>query len=211
MELLSDAAFKVFIWLCLHTERNGGRLTATAAEIARALGKAENHVRACLQELERHGVCILEAGSIQIGDRFWPYRRNSVALPHEAERYVAEVKGLFLERRCVQSSFTAADEKFAHSLHRRGVSLTQVERAILLGAARKHASFAQTGTGTPIRSLHYFTSLFDEVQENDAISYWKYVEDKVHTLEQNWSGFASTRQDATGCGNCGKGLKSETR
>lgn len=212
MELLSDATFKVFIWLCLHAERSCGRLNATSPEIARALSKAENDVRACLQELERHGVCMLEAGAIQIGDRFWPYRRNGVASLHEEERcYVAEVKRLFLERRCVQSSFTAADEKLAHSLHRRGVSLIQVERAILLGAARKYASLAQNGTSTPINSLHYFTSLFDEVQESTPISYWKYVGEKVHSFEQNWSGFASPRQDATVCGNCGKGLKSETK
>jgi hypothetical protein len=112
MRLLSDATFKVFLWLCLHAERSCGALTATAAEIAGALGKAESEVRTCLEELQRHGVCMVQAGLIQISDPFWPYRRNPVALPDEEERrYVEEVKRLFRERRCVQSSFTAADEK----------------------------------------------------------------------------------------------------
>lgn len=192
MELLSDATFKVFFWLCLHADRGCGRLTATPSVIATALGKAEIDVHACLQELQRHGVCRLDADyTIHIEDRFWPYRRNPATLPREAELYVAEVKRLFLERRCVQSSFTAADENLARSLHRRGVALTVVERAILLGAVRKYASFLQNGTGTPIHSLHYFTSLFNEVQENISISYWKHLEDKVHRFEREWSGFTS--------------------
>jgi len=41
--------------------------------------------------------------------RFWPYQRNCAAsLNPEWLRYVAEVKRLFLEHRCVQTSFTAA-------------------------------------------------------------------------------------------------------
>ena len=79
LTLLSDDTFKVFIWLCLHAERSSGALTATSAEIARALGKAADDVRACLQELQEKQVCGVEAGWIQISDRFWPYRRSGVA------------------------------------------------------------------------------------------------------------------------------------
>jgi hypothetical protein len=207
LTLLSDDTFKVFIWLCLHAERSSGALTATSAEIAKALGKAADDVRACLQELQEKQVCGVEAGWIQISDRFWPYRRSGVASTLEEERrYVEEVKRLFLERRCVQSSFTAADEKLARSLNQRGISLTQVERAILLGAARKYLSGA---TATPISSLHYFTNVFDEVMQDNtsSSSYWKYVADKVRTLEQEGGSFASTR-DAMACG---KSLKSETK
>jgi hypothetical protein len=58
---------------------------------------------------------------------------------------VEQVKRLFLQRRSVQSSFTAADEKMALQLYRTGVSLTLVERAILLGAARKYCGCNATG------------------------------------------------------------------
>jgi len=201
-KLLSDAAFKVFPWLCLHADRGCGRLTATASMIASGLGKTETDVHACLQELQRHGVCTLLADSvIHIEDRFWPYRRNSATLAEEADLYVAEVKRLFLDRRCVQSSFSAADENLARSLHRRRVSLIVVERAILLGTVRKYASLLQNGTGTPIHSLHYFTSLFNEVQENVSITYWKYLEDKVQGFEQewnDWSAFALSLPPAAG-------------
>lgn len=212
LQLLSDATFKVFLWLCLHAERNRGAMTATPEEIAKSIGKAENEIRASLQELQRQRVCVVEAGVIQITDAFWPYRRSPLVSPTEHERcYVDEVKRLFLERRCVQSSFTAADERLARSLYRRGVSLAQVKQAILLGAARKYCSIAEHGQGTPVSSLHYFANLFEEVQQNIPSTYSTYIAEKVHTFEQNWSGFAPTKRGSTVCGNCGKGLESETK
>jgi hypothetical protein len=215
LQLLSDATFKVFLWLCLHAERSRGAMPATPAEIAKAIGKAENEIRACLQELQRQGVCVVEAGVIQITDAFWPYRRSSVVSSTEQERrYVDEVKRLFLERRCVQSSFTAADERLARSLYRRGLSLAHVEQAILLGAARKYLFIAQHGTGTPITSLHYFTNVFEEVQQNTLNNYWTYIAHKVKTFEQTWNGLsAPNAQETTPArqkgGTCGSTVLSE--
>lgn len=213
LQLLSDATFKVFLWLCLHAERSRGTVTATPAEITKGLGKTENEIRACLQELQRQGVCVVEAGLIQITDAFWPYRHSSyvVSSTEQERRYIDEVKRLFLERRCVQSGFSAADEKLACSLYHRGLSLTQVKQAILLGAARKYLSIAEHGLGTPISSLYYFTNVFDEVQQNIPNSYWTYIAEKVHTFEQNWSGFPPNETGSRACGNCGKSLESETK
>jgi hypothetical protein len=195
LALLSDATFKLFVWLCLHAERSQGVLSATRAEIARALGKKESEIHLALQELERQGVCILRGGGVlEIRDHFWPYQRKADSTaPDQPRRYVETVKRLFLERRCVQSSFTAADEKLALSLYHRGLSLTHVERAILLGALRKYVAVRQNGRGTPISSLHYFTNLFEEVQQEISTSYWTYVANKVNTFEQKWAGFTSGR------------------
>jgi|SRR6516164_7184323 hypothetical protein len=191
LQLLSDATFKLFVWLCLHAERSRGVLSGTPAEWARALGKTEPDIHLALQELQRQGVCTLRAdGVVEIGDRFWPYQRPCDSTSsHEARRYVEKVKDLFLQRRCVQSSFTAADEKLALSLYHRGVSLAQVERAILLGAVRKYAAVLQNGRGTAISSLHYFTNLFEEVQQEISTQYWTYVAHKVNTFEQKWTGY----------------------
>ena len=129
-------------------------------------------------------------GVVEIRDRFWPYqRRFSPGTNDESRRYIEEVKRVFLERRCVQSSFTIADEKMALSLYKRGVSLIHVQRAILLGAVRKYAAIVQNGRGTPISGLHYFTSLFEEVQQEISPQYWEYVARKVGTFEQTWAGF----------------------
>ena len=186
LQLLSDATFKLFLWLCLHAERSQGKVSATTAELARALGKSQSDVMLALQELQRRGVCTLQAeNNIHIEDRFWPYQRQKDSLPgHDLRSYVEKVKRLFLERRCVQSSFTAADEKLARSLYQRGVSLIDVEHAILLGALRKYAVIRQNGQGSPISSLHYFTQLFEEVQQPVSTRYWSYIAHKVRTLEQ---------------------------
>jgi hypothetical protein len=89
----------------------------------------------------------------------------------------------------VQSSFTIADEKMALSLFNRRVSLIHVQRAILLGSVRKYAAIVQTGRGTPISGLHYFSSVLEEVQQEISPQYWKYVVQKVKAFEQEWSGF----------------------
>lgn len=188
LQLLSDAAFKLFVWLCLHAERSRGAVSATPAELGRTLGKNEHDICLALEELERQGVCCVNAeGAIEIRDRFWPYQRQcESSASNESHHYVAEVKRLFLQRRCVQSSFTAADEKLAVSLFRRGIPLLQVEHAILLGAARKYSALSQHGQDTPISSLHYFADLFEEVRQQTFPDYWTYIDRKVKTFEQTW-------------------------
>ena len=191
LQLLSDGAFKLFIWVCLHAERSRGAVSVTPAELSRTLGKTEHDICLALEELERRGVCSVKAeGVIEIRDRFWPYQRQcQSSASNESVHYVAEVKRLFLQRRCVQSSFTAADEKLAVSLFRRGIPLLQVEHAILLGAARKCSAISQHGQGTPISSLHYFADLFEEVQQQTSPGYWAYIAHKVKTFEQTCAGW----------------------
>jgi hypothetical protein len=188
LQLLSDSTFKLFVWLCLHAERSRGAVSATPTELARTLGKTEHDICLALEELERQGVCRRKsAGVIEIRDRFWPYqRRCESTASDESRHYVEEVRRLFLQRRCVQSSFTAADEKLAASLFRRGISLLQVEHAILLGAARKYGAILQHGKGTPISSLHYFADLFDEVRQEITPGYWTYIANKVKRFEETW-------------------------
>ncbi len=65
------------------------------------------------------------------------------------------MRGLFLAPACVQVGFSAADEKIVAGLHRRGVSLKQITRAILLGCARKYISMINDGVRAPITSLQY--------------------------------------------------------
>jgi hypothetical protein len=198
LERLSDRTFKLFMWLCLHAERSRGAVSATPAELAKALGKNQGDICLALEELERQGVCSFATeGVVQIRDRFWPYeRRPDSDTSDESRHYVAEVKRLFLERRCVRSCFTAADEKLAMSLFRRGVSLVHVERAILLGTLRKYVAVLQNGQGTPISSLHYFTNLFEEVRQEPSSQYWVYIAHKVKAFEQTWGGF-HVRAEAT--------------
>jgi len=188
LRLLTDAAFKLYVWLCLHADRSRGSITATAAALACVLQKTEDEVTVNLQELVQKGVCILRQNAIvEITDRFWPYQR--VANPGAGDDragYIGQVKRCFLERCCVRSVFTAADEKLAAQLHRDGVSIVEVERAILLGSLRKYVALFNNGRGTPITSLHYFTALFAEVRQEISAGYWHYVAQKIRTLEHQW-------------------------
>ena len=97
------------------------------------------------------------------------------------------VRGLFLAPACVQASFSAADEKLALDMYRRGVSMEQITRAILLGCARKYVAMLNAGTRTPITSLQYFADIVEEVKES-AIpeSYWEPLRSKMARMEQQW-------------------------
>ena len=189
LRLLSDAAFKLFIWLCLHAERSRGSISATTAAIAHALGKPEMQIAAALGELLHQGVCHHGDGeTIQIADRFWPYERpRDPAGALESATYIKRIKQALLIRACVRSVFSPADEKLATALYRRHVPFEHVERAILLGCMRKYVTLLNHNGGTPITTLHYFTGLLDEVEHLEiSPAYWQYVTFQVKKLEQRW-------------------------
>jgi len=136
--------------------------------------------------------------AIQIADRYWPYER---ALDRnkgeELATYISLLKRVFLERRCVSSTFTAADEKIAAELFHSGLPIADAEHAILLGSLRKYVALINNGRGTPITSLRYFAALFDEVKQDIPPSYWDYVAHKLREAEKQWSGFQSATQQKT--------------
>ena len=84
LTLLSDGAFKLVVYLCLHADRGTGRLRFRLADLARRLGKSPRSITSYLSELQRHDVCAVQAavnqhyaGVIEIRDRFWPYHKQS--------------------------------------------------------------------------------------------------------------------------------------
>ena len=187
--LLSDGGFKLFVWLCLHAERDRGSLHVAASDLATAIHKSEDDIRACLRELVQSGVCHWgPANLIVICDPFWPYTRPSASIcAPEAERYVAEVRRIFLSQRCVSSAFTPVDGKIAADWHRIGIPLECVEHAIQLGCLRKYATLINHGSGTPITTLAYFRSLIDEIDHlNASPDYWHYVTIRLADLERRW-------------------------
>jgi hypothetical protein len=208
LTLLSDGAFKLYVHVCLKANRHTGRLGATVDELARAMTRAPTVVATNLDELEACAVCrVTRNGAsqlvLEIRDRFWPYQKQQTpgCAPEPEAEFVQKVRGLFLAPACVQASFSAADENIAAGLHRRGISLEQITRAILLGCARKYVSMINAGvikdrsssvgwnagSRTPITSLQYFADVVEEVRES-AIpeSYWEPLRAKVTRMEQQW-------------------------
>jgi hypothetical protein len=126
---------------------------------------------------------------LEIRDRFWPYQKQQTpgCAPEPEAEFVQKVRGLFLAPACVWASFSAADEKLALDMYRRGVSMERIKRAILLGCARKYVAMLNAGTRTPITSLQYFADIVEEVNDS-AIpeSYWEPLRSKMARMEQQW-------------------------
>ncbi len=85
LPLLSDAAFKLYMFLCLNVDRRSARMVWEPSELTNLLHRDCQSVTDSLRELCRRGVCIRRpttAGqltkdriSVEICDRFWPYLR----------------------------------------------------------------------------------------------------------------------------------------
>lgn len=199
LTLLPDGAFKLFMWICLNAHRSRGAIRVEPGEMARIMGKTEAEVRANLRDLFQAEIGLPTAdGAIQIADRYWPYERAGDSNKGEnLATYISQLKRVFLERRCVSSTFTIADEKIAASLFHSGLPIADAEHAILLGSLRKYVALINNGRGTPVTSLRYFAALFDEVKQDIPPSYWEYVAHKVRQVERQWSGFPSATQNQT--------------
>ncbi len=171
--ILSDGAFKLYVYVCLHAERHSARLRFRHSRLAHSLGKSPRSISSYLNELSRQGVCQVQAaanqhqmGSIEIADRFWPYHKQLSGTPVcDQTRYIERVRQLLPSRACVQGTFSAADEKLAVELYQRHVPLERIERAYLLGCARKYIALLNHPRAALISSLHYFTALLRELED----------------------------------------------
>ena len=189
MEMLSAEAFRLYVYLCLHAERQSGRIGWEADDAARLLHCGSEEVRDAMTELCRQQVCVpAGAAAVEIADRFWPYEKPEVAeFGPDLASYTEQVRQMLLRPACVRASFSAADERLAAGLQRRGVTLIQIQRAIWLGCARKYVALLNGKTPMLITSLHYFTGLVDEVNSTTVPdSYWVHVQRKAEELERRW-------------------------
>lgn len=186
MTVLSDAGFKLFVWVCLHADRHTGQIRLTEPDIVRVLRKPGAWVADALRELEQSGVCRwTTTGSMEVTERYWPYEKQAATA---SVNYVAQVRKLLSGRACVRCRFSPADEKLARQLQQSGVTVAQIERAIWLGCSRKYATMLSNGgVLMPIASLSYFRAVIDEVCANSTPeSYWAYVMRTMGELERQW-------------------------
>jgi hypothetical protein len=202
LTLLSDGAFKLYAYVCLYADRRTAQLRFRVAELARATGHSTRSLTTYLEELRRHQVGLVhpasnqhERGRIEICDRFWPYEKHAPASLQGPEQalYVAQVRGWFLERACVASVFSSADEKLAVQWCRAGRPLDQVHRAILMGCARKYVALFNHSGGSLITALQYFAGILEEVASTEvSLDYWRYLAMKVGKLDHQWRAQANS-------------------
>jgi hypothetical protein len=185
--LLSDSAFRLFVWICLRANRSTGTLQTEHAQIARVLHKSPDEIGRDLEELTHLQVCRVAGDQIVIQDRFWPYERACTDMETAQPAYVSAIKRAFLRHACVRSSFTAADEKLARDWQQRGISHQLIEHAILLGVARKYTALLNGGAATPITALEYFAGIIAELDKAPANeTYCTYLKRKVQMLEAEY-------------------------
>jgi hypothetical protein len=202
LALLSDGAFKIYVYVCLHADRRTAQLRFRMAELAQATGHSTRSLTTYLEELRTSEVSVVyraanqhELGRIEIRDRFWPYEKQSPAPLEDPEQalYVARVRGLFLEPACVSSVFSAADYKLAADWYRAGVPFDHVERALLMGCARKYVALFNHQSGSPITSLQYFAEIVPEIAALDMpLNYWRYLAARVRKMESQWRAQANS-------------------
>jgi hypothetical protein len=195
MPLLSDGAFKLFVYLCLESDRRNGRFPATHKELAVALGKSKRAIGTYVSELEAEGICLVQPGKNQfagtmfeISDCYWPYHRTANTESSEQETYIDALRECFLGLGCGNAKFGAAEVAAARDLQRRGVSLAVVEDAMLLAASRKYMSWFEGKALEPIQSLAYFEEVIAEVQDKPFTpGYSAYLRKKVSEFAAAWN------------------------
>lgn len=191
---LSDGAFKLFVYLCLHASRQSGSLALSQAILASDLGKSRRSIGLYLTELEQTGCCHIQPrrnqqarGSVTIADPYWPYQRWPSPNDSSAQSdFVAAVKRIFLQRVPGAASFTAADQQLACRWFLQQVPLDRVEKALLLGSVRQQISRIHRQDHTTIRSLHYFQPLLEEVRQLQVSHrYWIHLAHPLQRLTQS--------------------------
>ena len=142
LAILSDGAFKLFVYLCLEADRRTGRFQATHKELALAMGKSKRAIGSYIAELEARGICSVNPGknqfahtTFEISDSYWPYHRTD-ACPEspEQESLRRAVRKCFLALGCGSGKFGAVECCGRRDLQRRGISLAVIEEAMLIGS-----------------------------------------------------------------------------
>lgn len=65
--------------------------------------------------------------------------------------------------------------------------MERIEKAILLGCARKYLAWRNNQAHGPIRSLRYFESVVGELeQQNFRPEYWDYIRSRLAQMETLW-------------------------
>lgn len=196
LAVLSDGAFKLFVYLCLTAPRDRGVLEISQLELAKNLQKTTQTIRRYLQEMEKAGVCTLSGfapipycrGTIEITEAYWPYHRQySESKTDPADSFVAEVRRLVSERACVRIAWSTVDAILGGQWMSRGISLEQIERAVLLGCTRKYVSWRNHQGQAPISSLRYFEPILEELEQLQvSADYWQYVRSRMQRMEKLW-------------------------
>lgn len=105
--------------------------------------------------------------------------------------YVKKALELYCQTPGTVGRVRREDRRLAGDLYRRGVSLSTVEEALVLAAARRCFRAPDAPPLSPIRSFHYFIPVIEELSANplpdDYFRYLKAKLSKIQTASDNRS------------------------
>ena len=103
----------------------------------------------------------------------------------EQNSYVHRVLERYRKTPTTAGYVRAADRRLARQLYQRGVSLKLVEAAFALAATRRIFRPYQAPRLNPIRSLHYFLPVIEELQKQPPDPrYIQHLEWKLRNLDR---------------------------
>jgi hypothetical protein len=197
MEILTDGAFKLFVFVCLKADRHSATFRTSSDQLAQALHKTLGAIESCLVEIKAKKVCSIIATNrsdrehlFRIADEFWPYCNGLSRAPAGqcATNYVAAVRQVFLDLGCTSGRFGTSEEAQAKSIENRGVPLDIVRDAMIMGACRKYVSWLNNGYSEPISSVAYFESIIAELlRYPPPAAYREYLPMELERLAKHWS------------------------
>ena len=195
MTILSDGAFRLFIYLCLNARRDNGVLENSLTQLVENARRGRNSVRKYLREMADAGICCFSfshnpmgKGIIEMNQAFWPYVKTFEEVPaNESETFVNEIKKMLKGRPCVRALLSASDEIQIRNWFDSGISLQLIDQAILLGCVRKYVSWRNNQTRSFINSLSYFQPIIEELKDQKIdTEYWSYIRYRLGRMENHW-------------------------
>ena len=101
--------------------------------------------------------------------------------------YVHQVLAAYRQTPTTTGRIYRQDRLLAAQLHRRGIPLTVVENALVLGAYRRLYRDLDAPPLAPVRSLHYFQGLIEEILAMKVCppGYFPYLRYRIQTFEQS--------------------------
>ena len=100
------------------------------------------------------------------------------------QAYIQALRSVYLQLPNTHRRFSRSDQGLASNLFQRGFSLDLVRSALLLASARRLARNPAEPPLPPVRSLHYFLPVLDEISSQPLPpGYLEYLEAKLRSAQ----------------------------
>jgi hypothetical protein len=104
----------------------------------------------------------------------------------EREEYVSRVLNLYLGLAETPARSSRLDRRLAEDLYEKQIEIEEVEAAMILASARRLLRSANAPKLGPIRSLHYFLPVIEEVRIVPAsCDYIEYLRGKLAAFKES--------------------------